>query len=285
VTIDLHVHSSASDGTQTPAEVVAAAAVAGMGTIALTDHDTTAGWADALEAAREHGIGLIPGIELSCAVDGIGVHMLAYLPDPDDVVLGRMMHQVRDDRLRRLRTMVARIAEDHDLVWDDVMAAVGTAGGVAATVGRPHLADALVAKGLVADRDEAFATLLHRGSPYYAYHYAPEAHELVAAVVDAGGAPVIAHPRAGLRGRILSDQQLASLVAAGMAGVEVDHRDHSPADRRDLRDLAVRLGVFTTGSSDYHGAGKPNVLGENVTSAESLDRLLTLGRGTKAYLP
>jgi predicted metal-dependent phosphoesterase TrpH len=181
--------------------------------------------------------------------------------------------------------MVALIAEDHDLDWDDVLAGVGSAGGVAATLGRPHIADALVAKGLVADRDEAFATLLHRGSPYYVYHYAPVAQDLVAAVVDAGGVPVIAHPRAGRRGRTLSDSQLESLVAAGMAGLEVDHRDHTPSDRRQLRDLAARLGVFTTGSSDYHGAGKPNVLGENVTSPRSLDRLLVLGRGTKAYLP
>jgi len=285
VAIDLHVHSTASDGTESPAVVVAQAAAAGLRAIALTDHDTTAGWAEASTAAAEHGIGLVPGIELSCHVRGISVHLLAYLPDPEHAGLRAVMDRVRDDRVDRLRRMAALIAEDHPLTWDDVLAQVGSAGGVAATVGRPHLADALVANGVVADRDEAFATLLHRGSPYYVPHYAPEGHDLVDTVVAAGGVAVIAHPRAGQRGRVLDDAQVASLAGAGMAGLEVDHRDHTPSDRAALRELAARLGLFVTGSSDYHGTGKTNRLGENVTAAPALERILELGRGTKALLP
>lgn len=285
MTIDLHVHSAASDGTEPPAVLVAAAAAAGLDTIALTDHDTTAGWAEASAAAAELGIGLVPGIELSCHLAGISVHLLAYLPDPEHPGLRAVMDRVRDDRIDRLRRMVALIAEDHPLTWEDVQAQVGSTGGVAATVGRPHLADALVARGVVTDRDQAFATLLHRSSPYYVPHYAPEARALVETVVAAGGVPVIAHPRAEQRGRVLDDAQLASLAGAGMAGLEVDHRDHTPSDRAALRDLAARLGLFTTGSSDYHGTGKTNRLGENVTAPGVLERILELGRGAKARLP
>jgi predicted metal-dependent phosphoesterase TrpH len=285
VTIDLHVHSSASDGTQTPAHVVAAAAASGLAVLALTDHDTTAGWAEAQAAARRHGIGLLPGIELSCAMDRVSVHMLAYLPDPADPELLTMMSRVRDDRITRLRRMVALISQDHDLSWDDVLASVGSTGGMVATVGRPHIADALIAKGVVRDRDEAFATVLNGRSRYYVPHYSPPALELVAAVVGAGGVPVIAHPRAEARGSSLSDSQLAELVGAGMAGLEVEHRDHSPSVRAELHELAGRLGVFTTGSSDYHGTGKRNLLAENVTAPEVLDRILSLGRGVEASLP
>lgn len=285
MTIDLHVHSSASDGTQSPAEVVAAAASSGLTVVALTDHDTTAGWAEALSAARKHGIGVLPGIELSCQLDGVSVHMLAYLPDPADPELLGMMSRVRDDRIQRLRKMVKLIAQDHDLSWDDVLASVSSTGGMVATVGRPHIADALITKGIVKDRDEAFATVLNGRSRYYVPHYAPSALELVAAVVGAGGVPVIAHPRADARGSALSDAQLARLVDAGMAGLEVEHRDHAPSVREHLNDLATRLGVFTTGSSDYHGVGKRNLLGENVTQPEVLEQVLSLGRGAQAYLP
>lgn len=285
MTIDLHVHTTASDGTQTPAEVVEAAASAAVDVIAITDHDTTSGWAEALEAGRRLGVGVVPGAELSCHHGRISVHMLAYLPDPQAGTLVELMTRVRDDRIDRLRRMVGLIASDHDVTWADVEAQIGSAGGVEATVGRPHVADALIARGIVHDRDEAFATILHGRSGYYVPHYAPDAVTLVRAVVDAGGVPVIAHPRADHRGPTLTDTDLAELVGAGMAGIEVDHRDHTPADRAALRELAHRLGVFTTGSSDYHATGKRNRLGENTTAPEVLERLLATGTGAKAYLP
>ena len=181
--------------------------------------------------------------------------------------------------------MVRLIAQDHELSWDDVLASVGSTGGMAATVGRPHIADALIAKGIVRDRDEAFATMLNGRSRYYVPHYSPPAIDLVEAVVGAGGVPVIAHPRAEARGSVLSDAQLTRLVDAGLAGLEVEHRDHSPAVRAQLHALVARLGVFATGSSDYHGTGKQNSLGENVTEPEVLERVLELGHGSEAFLP
>jgi hypothetical protein len=273
VGIDLHVHSTASDGTQPPAEVVAVAAAAGLHTVALTDHDTTAGWAEAAEAARRLRVTLVPGSEISAAVGRAGVHLLAYLHDPQDAALLAETEATRTDRETRAYRMVQLIAVDHDLTWEDVLEHVGPD----ATVGRPHIADAMVAKGLVADRDEAFATVLHGRSRYYLPHYAPQARDVVRLVRAAGGVTVLAHPRGGGRGRTVPDDAIADLAAAGLGGLEVDHPDHDPAARQELRALAADLGLLVTGSSDYHGAGKATPIGAETTAPEVLEALVAAG--------
>jgi len=261
VLIDLHTHSSASDGTDVPAGVVAAAARAGVGILALTDHDTTAGWAEAAEAASATGVAVVLGTEVSARARGISVHLLSYLQDPAHPALLAELERTRTARLDRARTMVERLGEDYDLTWEDVVAQ--TTPDTA--VGRPHIADALVARGVVADRSAAFASMLVPRSRYYVPHYAPEALDAVAAVRAAGGVPVFAHPGADGRGRVVPDRLITKMAEAGLAGLEVHHRDHSPEQVARLGAIAARLGLLVTGSSDYHGAGKPNRLGENVT--------------------
>ena len=279
--IDLHVHSTASDGTDPPAVVVERAAAAGLGTIALTDHDTTAGWAEAAEAARRAGVTLLPGAELSCTTGGIGVHVLAYLYDPLQPELLAQARRTRSDRLLRARRMVQAISSDFPLTWDDVLEQVEDG----ATVGRPHIADAMVAKGLVASRDEAFATVLHGRSPYYLPHYAQNAQSAVRLIRAAGGVPVMAHPRASRQRRVVGVDVIADLAAAGLAGLEVDHPDHSPADREMLRGLAAKLGLLATGSSDYHGSGKSTPIGAFTTAPDVLEAIIAEGHGTAVVRP
>jgi hypothetical protein len=258
-----------------------AAAAAGLDVVALTDHDTTAGWAAAAQAARELGLTLIPGAEISCQVYGIGVHMLSYLHDPDDPALLAEAAQTRLDRLDRAQRMVQRMSRDYDITWADVLQHVDPA----ATVGRPHLADALVARGIVGSRDEAFATVLSARSPYYLGHYAPDADRIVRLIRRAGGVPVMAHPMAGRRGQLVTLDDIADLADAGMVGLEVDHRDNDPRDRQVLRDLAQELGLLITGASDFHGTGKQNRLGENTTAPEVLEKIIAMGTPERVVYP
>lgn len=281
--IDLHTHSSASDGTQPPAEVIRSAAEAGLDVVALTDHDTTAGWAEAAAAAREHGVALVPGTEVSCQTDdGISVHLLSYLQDPQDAGLSEVMARARRSRRTRAQRMVEMISEDHPITWDDVLEqVVGDA-----TVGRPHIADALVAAGIVPNRSEAFATVLHPRSGYYVGHYAPDPVTAVQLVRRAGGVPVMAHPLAGVRGRTVGQEVFDAMIEAGLAGLEIAHRDNPPEARAVLSQMAAEHDLIVTGSSDYHGAGKPNELGENLTSEQSLRRIMAeAGSGTQIVRP
>jgi predicted metal-dependent phosphoesterase TrpH len=281
VLIDLHLHSTASDGTDTPAELMAVARAAGLDVVALTDHDSAAGWDEAATAARRLDLILLPGAEISCQLDGIGVHLLAYLYDPANAALLEETTRTRRDRLERAQRMVQRMSRDLDITWADVQEHVGPA----ATVGRPHLADALVAMGVVDSRDEAFATLLHSRSPYYLPHYSPDAERIVRLVLAAGGVPVLAHPRAGKRGRIISLGDIADLATAGLIGLEVDHRDNAEEDRQVLRELARDLDLLTTGSSDYHGTGKQNRIAENTTTPEVLEQIVALGTAERVVRP
>ena len=281
--IDLHTHSSASDGTQLPGEVIRSAAEAGLDVVALTDHDTTAGWEEAAEAAREHAVAFVPGTEVSCQTDdGISVHLLSYLQDPQDRALDEVMQRARRSRRTRAERMVEMIAEDYPISWEQVLdQVVGDA-----TVGRPHLADALVAAGIAQTRSEAFSTVLHPRSGYYVGHYAPDPVTAVRLVRQAGGVPVMAHPLAGVRGRTVGQEVFDAMIEAGLAGLEIAHRDNPPEARAVLSQMAAEHDLIVTGSSDYHGSGKPNELGENLTSEQSLRRIMAeAGSGMQVVRP
>ncbi len=274
--IDLHAHSSVSDGTERPAELVRAAAAAGLDAVALTDHDTTAGWADASGSARELPLTLLPGLELSTRIGFRSVHVLGYLVDPHDPGLVEETDRIRSGRLSRAHRMVDRIGEDHPITWADVLAQASPG----ATIGRPHIADALVARGLESDRSAAFRGILHPASGYYEPHEAPSPLRGVELIRQAGGVPVIAHPAASSRGIVIDEPMLRDLVDAGLGGLEVDHRENLAHGRRTLLDWASRYGLFVTGSSDYHGTGKPNRLGEHRTARVAFDAILSEATGS-----
>ncbi|HEU4465520.1 MAG TPA: PHP domain-containing protein [Agromyces sp.] len=281
VAADLHTHSTVSDGTDTPAELVEAAARAGLGAIAITDHDSTAGWAEATDAALARGIVLIPGMELSTRVQFASVHVLAYLVDPGDEGLLAETARIRESRMTRAEKIVRRIAADYELTWDDVLAQ--TTDG--ATIGRPHIADALVARGHAATRSEAFAGILHWRSGYAQPHYAPDPLTGIRLIRAAGGVPVLAHP--GTRGaeEVITEERLRRFVDAGLFGLEVDHPENTAASRPRLRALAARYGLAVTGSSDYHGLGKANRLGEHTTDPEVVARIVAEATGTRPVVP
>ena len=280
---DLHTHSTASDGTDSPRELVAAAVEAGLDVVPLTDHDTVRGWAEA-EAALP-GLGrplrLVRGAEISCAYEGVNLHLLAYLFDPAHAALAEEMAMALDDRVPRAKSIVAKLAEaGHPVTWDLVMAQVGEG----ATVGRPHIADALVAAEVVPDRAAAFDQLLHDGSPFFVGHYYVDAVRAVSLVREAGGVSVFAHPAASKRGRTVDDSAFAAMAAAGLAGIEVDHRDNAPEARDQLRGLAAELDLLVTGASDYHGTGKENRLAEHTTEPEVVEALLAQGKAAVPVL-
>jgi 3',5'-nucleoside bisphosphate phosphatase len=277
--IDLHTHSSVSDGTQTPAQLIRAAIAAGLGTVGLTDHDSTAGWQEAFNAASGTGLTVIPGMELSTRHGWKSVHLLAYLFDPTNAAMIAETARIRQARLHRAESIVQKLAADYDIEWADVVAQT-TEG---ATVGRPHIADALVAKGHVATRSDAFASILHPRNGYFEPHYAPEPLAAVKLVRAAGGVPVLAHP--GTRGRddVIPADKLEALVDAGLFGLEIHHRENTESGRARLFELAERYGLEVTGSSDYHGAGKPNRLAENTTEPQVLERLIATATGTTPF--
>jgi predicted metal-dependent phosphoesterase TrpH len=268
--IDLHTHTNCSDGTDSPRELVNKAIVQGLELLGITDHDTTSGWAEATESLRG-SLKLVLGSEISCLTnDGMSVHMLGLLFDPKHEEMQRVLEETRDGRLPRMRKMIEKMrAEGIDISIQDVELAM-PAG---ATMGRPHLADALVAKKIVKSRDEAFVDLLHNESRFYVSHAAPTPIEAISLIRRAGGVAVIAHPFASHRGQILKAEDFSELVAAGLNGIEVDHRDQSPAERAMLRTIAHELDLVITGSSDYHGTGKLNSLAENHTHKEQWEKL------------
>lgn len=271
--IDLHTHSAVSDGTDTPAALVAAAALAGLDVVAITDHDTSASWVEAAEAARGTDLTLIRGAEISTQIGERSVHLLGYLFDPDEPALAAELDQIRNHRVPRLQEMTRRLREQQGLAitWDDVLEQAESAE----SVGRPHLADALVARGFVATRDEAFATLLGWNGPAYVPKYSPDTVSAIKLVRGAGGVPVVAHPWAAGRRRVLEVATITTLVDAGLVGLEVDHVDHDEATRAELRRVTDDLGLVATGSSDYHGTGKQGyAIGCCTTSPQAYEAIL-----------
>ena len=268
--IDLHTHTTCSDGTDRPRELVNKAIVQGLEVLGIADHDTTSGWEEATQALRGN-LQLVLGAEISCLTnDGISVHMLGMLFDSSHIEKQTMLEEPRDGRLPRMRKMIEKMrTEGMDISIEDVEN-VMPAG---ATMGRPHLADALVAKKIVKSRDEAFIDLLHNESRFYVSHAAPTPVEAISMIRRAGGVAVIAHPFASHRGQVLKSEDFADLVVAGLNGIEVDHRDQNPDERAMLRVIAQELDLVVTGSSDYHGTGKLNSLAENQTSREQWQKL------------
>ncbi len=268
--IDLHTHTSYSDGTDTPAQLINKALAAGISIIGLTDHDSISGWQEATYALRT-GISLVPGAEISCQTpDGISVHILGLLFDSNNSELMNTLEKTRENRHGRMEKIIARINEAGiDITMDDVLEQLSDG----ATLGRPHLADALVKKGIVASRDEAFTQMLHNNSKYYVSHYSPTPEAAIKLIKAAGGVSVIAHPMASHRGRTISLETFGSIIQAGLDGIEVDHRDHSPDEKSQLIKLANESNLVMTGASDYHGNGKLNTLGEYTTRPEQWEKL------------
>lgn len=276
---DLHLHSVHSDGTEPPAEVMRAVSRSGLRTVALTDHDTTAGWAEAAQAATSLGMTFLPGLELSALHRWRSVHLLGYLIDPDHPGLRAMMERIRASRRDRARQMADRISRDYEIGWEDILDQ--TSDG--ATVGRPHIADALVARGVVRDRTEAFSDILSPRGDYYVALYAPDPVTAVELITSAGGVAVVAHPagRAGL----LEKNVMERMLAAGLAGFELGHRENREPALSELRRLCRRRDLVVTGSSDYHGLGKPNRPGEHTTEDAMVTRILERGTGSEPVYP
>jgi predicted metal-dependent phosphoesterase TrpH len=268
--IDLHTHSNFSDGTDSPAQLINKALATGITTIALTDHDSVAGIAQAQSALRS-GISLVPGAEISCQTDdGISVHMLGLLFDLENIELIATMEKTRENRHGRMQRIIERLNEAGiQISIQDVLAELAEG----ATLGRPHLADALIKKGVVSSRDEAFSQMLHNKSKFYVAHYSPKPVEAINLIKAAGGVAIIAHPMASHRGRVISIETFGDLIEAGLDGIEVDHRDHSPDEKNALIQLARDNNLVMTGASDYHGNGKLNLLGEYTTDPAQWERL------------
>ncbi|WP_026004273.1 PHP domain-containing protein [Streptomyces sp. AA1529] len=273
--IDLHAHSTASDGTDTPAELVRNAAAAGLDVVALTDHDTVAGH-DAAAAALPPGLTLVTGAEFSCRLDGVGIHMLGYLFDPAEPALARERELVRDDRVPRARAMVAKLRElGVPVTWEQVSRIAGDG-----SVGRPHIAAAMVEQGVVETVSDAFtADWLADDGRAYASKHELDPFDALRLIKGAGGVAVLAHPLAGKRGHCVPESALADLAEAGLDGIEADHADHDPDTRKRVHALAAELGLLATGSSDYHGTRKPLRLGEFTTEPDVYAEIAARGSG------
>ncbi|MFI7244208.1 PHP domain-containing protein [Streptomyces qinglanensis] len=273
--IDLHAHSTASDGTDTPAELVRNAAAAGLDVVALTDHDTVAGY-DEAAAALPAGLILVTGAEFSCRLDGVGIHMLGYLFDPAEPALARERELVRDDRVPRARTMVAKLRElGVPVTWEQVSRIAGDG-----SVGRPHIAAAMVEQGVVETVSDAFtAEWLANDGRAYASKHELDPFDALRLIKGAGGVAVLAHPLAGKRGHCVPESALADLAEAGLDGLEADHADHDPDTRKRVHALAAELGLLATGSSDYHGTRKPLRLGEFTTEPDVYAEIAARGSG------
>nr|NCW96533.1 PHP domain-containing protein [Actinomycetota bacterium] len=273
--IDLHTHSNASDGTDSPSELIDKAISKGLDVIALTDHDTVAGWDEAISALKSHEsnskMDLVLGSEVSCqGADGTSIHMLGLLFDPNYSPLISEFEKTRENRVTRMSRIISRLNEAGiEITIEEVNAQ--KRGD--ATLGRPHLADALVARGHVANREEAFNIFLHNGSKFYINHYSPSPEVAIRLIKEAGGVAVIAHPLASRSGRKIDLEMLNQLIQAGLDGIEVDHRDHNEMERSELMRLAIEHNLVVTGSSDYHGTGKLNQLAEFTTHPEQWERL------------
>lgn len=288
--IDLHAHTNHSDGKDSPTELVANAAKAGLSVVGITDHDSVAGWTEAIRAAQSHRIGLVPGIEVSTRAitesgRGISVHVLAYLPDPENEPLLTALNRTKASRVSRAQEMVDRLKADYPIDWELVRQQLPEGS----TIGRPAIADALVAAGVVPTRSDAFTSILHRNSRYYVSEKSLETIEAIRLIREAGGVSVMAHPLIDFPVEAdpanLPLGHFEQLIEAGLDGLEVNHRAVPRVAKDWLENLAFKHNLIVTGSSDYHGVGgKENKLGENTTSPEMLNRIIDQAWGFEAFL-
>lgn len=267
--IDLHTHSTRSDGTTTPSETVALAAAEGLDGLALTDHDTLDGWDEAADACRHHGLRFVPGVELSTEQDGLSIHLLGYFVDRRFPPLQLECDRLRNERLRRAAAMVEKLV---DMGVGISLAAVLARAG-SAPVGRPHIAAAMVAAGAVEDIDAAFDGFLEDGGPAYVTKHALAPVDGVALIRDAGGVAVLAHPGLSTRDARVDSQLLDAMVDVGLRAVEADHAAHDEAARIFWRNAATQRTLLVTGSSDFHGTRKENTIGACTTDLAVVDAL------------
>ena len=246
--IDLHLHTTASDGLLTPRELVHRAAKAGLTTIAVTDHDTIAGLEEAGQAGAAVGMRVVPGIEITAVENERDVHVLGYFLDPADVVLTRFLQAQRSDRVRRVREIAVRLADLGYRIDVEPLVEAALRGG--RSIGRPAVADALVAAGHCVDRNDAFGRLLGRGGPAFVPRRGMAGAVVLQTIHAAGGIASLAHP-----GIAADDDSIESFAAAGLDAIEVWHSDHSPEQQHHYAALADRLGLARSGGSDYHGDG------------------------------
>lgn len=285
--IDLHLHSTRSDGVESPTRVMEVARAEGVTTAALTDHDTTAGWDEARDACARLGMTWVPGIEFSASLEGDSVHLLGYLVDPEHPDLLEESGKTRDDRVWRFESMVEKINADIDGLTLDFVYSFHTEG---ATLGRPTIARALMDLGVVASVSEAFNEILSPDNDrYFVGHYAPSIERAIEVVIAAGGVPIFAHPwtadRASLASPELTDYEIdakfGALATLGLAGLEVHHEENTLFGRERLASIAAKFDLIVTGSSDYHGAGmKPVLPGIHTTSSEMFERIAERGSGS-----
>ena len=246
--IDLHLHTTASDGLLTPAVLVTRAAAVGLSVISVTDHDTVAGLSEAADAAARLSLRLVSGIEITAVEKGRDVHILGYFFQADSGVLAQFLREQRRDRLRRVREMIARLQELGCGIEQEPLLARAAEGS--RSIGRPAIADALIAAGHASDRNDAFARLIGRGRPAFVPRHGPGGAAVIQVIHAAGGLASLAHP-----GVLGADELIPALAAAGLDALEVWHSDHSPQQQEHYGDLAARLGLARSGGSDFHGDG------------------------------
>ena len=281
--IDLHTHTTASDGTDKPFEMLENAKKAGLTVVAMTDHDSIEGWRE-VRSKRDQipsGLTIVPGAEVSTRTQlGMSVHIVGLLFDAKNAQLAKLLSDTRDDRIPRMEKMIEKLqVAGYQVTMQDVE----EVKPVGATLGRPHLADALIKNGIVASRDEAFAELLHNNSQFYVSHWAPSPVEAIQAIAAAGGVSILAHPFAEKRGAVLTFGEVTELAAAGLNGIERNKRDQDEAAHSKIDQLSSEHNLIKVGSSDYHGSARANQLGEEQTPLDLWENLASKASGDEVF--
>jgi predicted metal-dependent phosphoesterase TrpH len=269
--IDLHTHTYYSDGTLAPRDLLELAKERGLDVVALTDHDTTAGLPEARQAAALVGIELVPGVEFSAEYDGSSLHILCYWPDDEDAEFQAELLRLQESRLRRGERMVEKLqALGYPVTFERVREIAAGKNVV-----RPHIAQALVEAGVIAREEDAYtAEFIGDGGRAYVEKHALDPIAALAVIKKAGGVSVIAHPAMWRGEDPVPDGLIEKMAGGGLDGIEVDHPDQTPEQRAHYRELAGRLELIVTGSTDYHGERTPDVLpGDEVTAPEQLEAL------------
>lgn len=251
--LDLHIHTTASDGSLTPTQVVQLARKKGFSLIAVTDHDTMGGVAEALEAGKKYNVDVVPGVEISSGVT-LEVHMLGYGMSPDHPVMKAMMENMRAARVERMERIIENLQKMGVPITVEEVEAV--AGGA---IGRPHIAQVLIAHGLVPDVRTAFREYIGVGAKAYVERRKMTSEQVIANIRDAGGVPVLAHGGLLRISEVELNQWIDSMAKKGLMGLECYHNAHTPQMERLLRAAAERNGLLVTGGSDFHGASRPDV--------------------------